>query len=123
MNTEKIQEFLEQTLKEDDGLIGLTVFNMVNSESVGSTFDDDHTNKVMEIEKMFYDLETGDAEKKDPVGGMNWVMSSYARKIIFNIRITKDIFIFGEAHPMEAPSAVIEDGLEMALMIGRMLEE
>ena len=48
-------------------------------------------------------------------------MVSLSRKIVYSIKITNEFHLYADLEPAEAPSAAIENGLELGLMIGRML--
>lgn len=121
-NMHKINDLLAETIKEDGGFKGLMVFDMKKGDVLSSTFDEKHAKTMVKVEKKFFDLESGEVEKLDPSGAMNWVMSSFERKVVFDVRITDDVFLYGECEPMKAPTTVIEDALELALMIGRVLK-
>ncbi len=121
MNVNSVAELLSKSVKEDRDIHGLMVYNFPKQEVLASTFSPEETKKFMEVEKLYMDLELEHATKVDPAGERNWLMVSLSRKIVYSVKITKDIHLYADLEPSEAPSAAIEDGLELALMIGRML--
>lgn len=123
MQKDVVRQYVSKIVKGDPDLKGLIVYNVSSKEIYATTFSDKLSKLYVKIEKMFQDLEGGKAEKLDPAGGCNWAMSSLGRKIVFNVRITDTVFLFGEFLPQEAPSAVIEDALEIALTISRLLKK
>ncbi|OGH64295.1 MAG: hypothetical protein A2821_01870 [Candidatus Magasanikbacteria bacterium RIFCSPHIGHO2_01_FULL_41_23] len=118
---EKILDLLSKTVKEDANVHGLMVYNFSKQEVVATTFSPEDTEKFMKVEKLYMDLETEHATKVDPAGERNWLMVSLSRKIVYSIKITNEFHLYADLEPAEAPSAAIENGLELGLMIGRML--
>ena len=121
METSQIQTLIEGAVKEDQDLTGLLVYNLPKAAVIASTFSDEYAQKAIEIQKIFYETEQEATKIAESAGGTNWVLKSLARKVIYDIRITDDIYIFGETKITEAPTAALEDGLELALMAGRLL--
>lgn len=117
----KIAELIAKVVKGDPDIHGMMVYNFPKQEVIASTFTPEETEKFMRVEKVYLDTETTQATKIDPAGERNWLMVSLSRKIVYSIRITNDVHLYADLEPSEAPSAAIEDGLELALMIGRML--
>jgi len=118
---EKILELLKKIVTEDKDINGLMVYNLPKQEVVATTFSPEDTEKFMKVEKLYMEAETNQATKIDPAGNRNWLMVSLDRKIVYSVRITNDVHLYGDLQPSEAPTAAIEDGLELALMVSRML--
>ena len=121
MDKKEIQILIEGAVKEDQDLTGMLVYNLPKAEVIASTFPEDYSQKAIEIQQIFYETEQEAMKIVKSAGGTNWVLKSLARKVIYDIRITDDIYVFGETKVTEAPTAALEDGLELALMIGRLL--
>lgn len=121
MQQKKILAMLKQVVKGDRDINGLMVYDFPKQKVIASTFSAADTKKFLTVEKLYMDLETQHATKVDPAGTRNWLMVSLNRKIVYSIRITDDVHLYGDLAPSEAPTAAIEDGLELALMVGRLL--
>jgi hypothetical protein len=121
MKNDKILEKIKDVVEKDRDINGLMVYNFPKQEVIASTMNPEDTQKFMEVEKLYMDLELNQATKVDPAGTRNWIMVSLDRKIVYSIKITDEIHLYGDLEPSEAPTAAIEDGLELALMVGRML--
>lgn len=121
MKKEEIKNLLQESVKNDQDLNGLLVYNLATGEIIASTFSEDYSKKTIEISKIFQGTDKKAAGIVESAGGTNWVMKSLTRKVIYDVRITDDVWLFGETKISEAPSAALEDGLELALMIGRLL--
>ena len=57
----------------------------------------------------------------DFAGPKNWAMYSFGKKIVVTARIKKDNWITVEYAIEKAPSACVEDALELALMVNEQL--
>ncbi|MBI2443777.1 MAG: hypothetical protein HYV42_00855 [Candidatus Magasanikbacteria bacterium] len=121
MQQEKIAKLINEVVTKDPDINGLMVYNLPKQKVIATTFSSGDTKKFMKVEKLYMDVETNKATKIDPAGDRNWLMVSLNRKIVYSIRITDEVHLYGDLQPSEAPTAAIEDGLELALMIGRML--
>ena len=121
MKNDKILGIIKDVVAKDRDINGLMVYNFPKQEVIASTFNPADTVKFMTVEKLYMDIEIKKATKVDPAGNRNWIMVSLDRKIVYSIRITDEIHLYGDLEPSEAPTAAIEDGLELALMIGRTL--
>jgi hypothetical protein len=121
MKAQAIAQTLHNTVKDDQDLMGLMVFNLPKQEIIASTFPVDYTEKTIQFEKSFKDLAGEAAASLGSAGEMNWFMKSLERKVLYSVRISEEVYLFGETKVTEAPSSAIEDGLEIALEIGRML--
>lgn len=121
MSHPAIAELLKKTVKEDQDLTGMLVFNLPKQEVIATTFPADYSEKLMQIERSFQETEHKASDLIGSDGAMNWMMKSLERKVLYDVRISKDVYLFGEARITEAPSSAIEDALEIALEIGRML--
>jgi len=121
MENQKIQSLLDKFDKEDPEITGICVFNINDGSTIASTFSKDYNEKTIEIEKSIADLEKNRILKLDPCGPKNWAMYSFGKKIIVTVRIKKDIWLTIEYAIEKAPSACIEDALEVALMVNEML--
>ena len=121
MKKDEIKSLLDEAVKDDQDLNGLLVYNLTTGEVVASTFPDDYSKKTIEISRIFQGTEKEAVSIVDSAGGTNWVMKSLARKVIYDVKISGDVWLFGETKISEAPTAALEDGLELALMIGRLI--
>lgn len=121
MQNDKIQKLIQGVVTKDKDINGLMVYNFTKQEVIASTFSPEDTQKFMKVEKLYMDVEIKQATKVDPAGSRNWLMVSLDRKIVYSVRITDEVHLYGDLEPSEAPTAAIEDGLELALMVGRML--
>ena len=121
MQQQEIAKLLNDTVKDDQDLTGLLVFNLPKQEIIASTFAEDYAIKLMQIELAFEDEERRASELVGSDGKMNWVMKSLERKVLFDVRISQDVYLYGETKMTEAPSSAIEDALEIALEVGRLL--
>jgi hypothetical protein len=121
MKNDKILGLLKDVVAKDRDINGLMVYNFPKQEVIASTFSPEDTRKFMTVEKLYMDIEIKKATKVDPAGNRNWVMVSLDRKIVYSVRITDEVHLYGDLEPSEAPTAAIEDGMELALMIGRIL--
>lgn len=122
MKNQKIYNLIQKSVDEDPDLTGLLVYSLSTGEVIGSTFSNEYAKKAIEIQQIFYNTEKKAVEIIESAGGTNWVLKSLARKVIYDIRITNDVYLFGETKVTEAPTSALEDGFELGLMIGRLLE-
>ena len=121
MQNDKILKLIKNVVAKDKDINGLMVYNFQKQKVVASTFSPEDTKKFMKVEKLYMDVEIKQATKVDPAGNRNWLMVSLDRKIVYSVRITNEVHLYGDLEPSESPTAGIEDGLELALMIGRIL--
>jgi len=121
MRHKKIQDFLKKLAKEDKDISGVVVFDIKTGEPLAETFSKTYVKKTITIEQLIMKLEKERILKLDPCGPKNWAMYSFGKKIIVTARIHKDIFMSAEYVIEKAPSACIEDALEVALMINELL--
>ena len=121
MKNDKIQGLLGELKQKDSELDGSIVFDIVSGETIASTFSGDYDQKTIKIEQLVADLEKDRILKLDPTGPKNWMMSSWAKKIVTTVRIKGNIFLSCEYVIEKAPSAAIEDALEIALMVNQHL--
>lgn len=120
MRNNEVQSLITEATERDPDVVGLLVYNFENEDILATTFSEEHARKVIAIQKKFYETEEDNlVATEEPAGETNWFMKSVARKIIYEVHIDKNICLFGETKITEAPTAVLEDGLELALMIGR----
>lgn len=122
MKKDEIQSLISEATERDPDMVGLLVYNFATEEVIATTFPEEHSRKVIAIQKKFYETER-DAlvSTEEPADETNWFMKSVARKVIYEVHIEKDVCLFGETKITEAPTAALEDALELALMIGRRL--
>ncbi len=119
---QKIQKLVEQFDEKGDEVIGIVVYDLDSGEVFASqSFSQDYINKTLEIERAIKVLEQDRILKLDPAGQKNWVMYSYWRKIVVTVRIQASFFLTLEYQPKKAPSAAIEDALEIALMVNEII--
>ncbi|HXK40063.1 MAG TPA: hypothetical protein VJ837_04495 [Candidatus Paceibacterota bacterium] len=123
MKNEPIHALLQSAVDEDPDLTGLLVYDLLKAEVIATTFSEEYSKKAIEIQQIFYDTEQHAMRIHESAGGTNWVLKSLARKVIYDVRITDTVYIFGETRITEAPTAALEDALELALMVGRLLKE
>ena len=122
MQNAEIQNLLADTTKNDPDLVGLLVYNFATGEILATTFSPEHSEKVIKIQKIFYETEKDSlVSTEEPADETNWFMKSVSRKIIYEVHVTRDVCLFGETKITEAPTATLEDALELALMISRKL--
>ncbi|HEV7424081.1 MAG TPA: hypothetical protein VGO21_02730 [Candidatus Paceibacterota bacterium] len=121
MQTKAIQKLLTRLNKEDEEISGAVVFDLKKGTVIASTFSKEYVKKTIEIEQLIADLEKRRIMKLDPCGSKNWAMYSFNKKIVATVRIKKDIFISLEYVMEKAPSASIEDALEVALMVNELI--
>ena len=121
MENLKIRELLAKFDKEDPEIIGIVLFDIAKGSVIASTFSEDYDKKTIEIEQVIADLEKNRILKLDPCGPKNWAMYSFGKKIIVTVRVKKDDWITVEYAIEKAPSACIEDALEVALMVNQSL--
>jgi len=121
MENQKIQELLTKFDKEDPEITGIVLFDIAKGSVIASTFSEDYNKKTIEIEQAIADLETNRILKLDPCGPKNWAMYSFGKKIVVTARIKNDVWITMEYAIEKAPSACIEDALEVALMVNQSL--
>ena len=121
MENQKIQELLTKFDKEDPEITGIVEFDIAKASVIASTFSEDYNKKTIEIEQAIADLETNRILKLDPCGPKNWAMYSFGKKIVVTARIKNDVWITMEYAIEKAPSACIEDALEIALMVNQSL--
>lgn len=120
MEQQKIQDLLNKFDKEDPEITGVIVFDIATGFAIASTFSDDYNKKTTEIEQAIAQLEKNRILKLDPCGDKNWAMYSFGKKIIVTARIKHDHWLTMEYAIEKAPSACIEDSLEMALMVNQL---
>lgn len=118
---DKIQELLLRFDREDEDISGVVVFDIKKGKELASTFSDEYTVKTIKIEQMLQELDKDRILKLDPAGPKNWAMYSYDKKIIATVRVKDDICLSCEYSVERAPSAAIEDALEIALMVNQLL--
>lgn len=122
MRNNEVQNLISEATDRDSDVVGLLVYNFETEAIIATTFSEEHSKKVIAIQKKFYETEEDSlVATEEPAGETNWFMKSVARKIIYEVHINNDVCLFGETKITEAPTAVLEDGLELALMIGRRL--
>lgn len=122
MVNQALQNLLDKFDKEDPEISGIVVFDIKTSEVLASsTFSDDYAVKTVKIEQMIRDLELDRILKLDPAGQKNWAMYSFGRKIVVTVHIRGSIWMTSEYVVQKAPSAAIEDALEIALMANDVL--
>lgn len=121
MQHKKIQDLLKKLGKEDREISGIVVFSMNTGKPLASTFSAAYVKKTVAVEQMIAKMEKNRILKLDPCGPKNWAMYSFGKKIIVTVRIRKDVFMSVEYVIEKAPSASIEDALEVALMINELL--
>jgi hypothetical protein len=122
MKKQDIQALIQHAVDEDPDLTGMLVYNLPKREVIASTFPSEYSQKAIKIQQIFYDTEQEAGKIVESATGTNWVLKSLSRKIIYDVRISNDVYLFGETRITEAPTAALEDALELALMIGRLLE-
>lgn len=122
MQKKEIESLVVEAAKNDPDVVGLLVYNIKTEEILTTTFSEEHSRKVVAIQKKFYETEEDSlVATEEPADETNWFMKSVARKTIYEVHIKEGICLFGETKITEAPTAVLEDALELALMIGRRL--
>lgn len=121
MEVQKIQELFSRLDKEDKEITGLIVFDIKEGKPIASTFTEAYDKKTIEIEQDIANLEKNRILKIDPCGLKNWAMYSFGKKIIVTTKIKKDVWLTIEYAIEKAPSACIEDALEIALMANESL--
>jgi hypothetical protein len=121
MKNDKVQALLDDLGKKDPELDGSVVFHIGSGAVVASTLSEDYNQKTVKIEQLVMELEKDRILKLDPTGPKNWMMSSWAKKIVVTARIKGDVFVSCEYAIEKAPSAAIEDVLEIALMVNQHL--
>ena len=114
---QNVQDLIDKFDKEDPEITGIAVFDINKGIPLASTFSEDYNKKTIEIEQSIADLEKNRILKLDPCGSKNWAMYSFGKKIIVTVRIKKDNWLTMEYAIEKAPSACIEDALEVALMV------
>jgi len=119
MENSKIKELLTKFDKEDPEITGAVLFNLNNKSVLASTFSEDYDKKTIEIEQAIADLEKNRILKLDPCGPKNWAMYSFGRKVVVTVRVKDDNWLTMEYAIEKAPSACIEDALEVALMVNQ----
>ncbi len=117
MEHKKLQELLDKFDKEDPEITGITVYDIAKGQQIASTFSQDYNKKTIEIEQAIADLEKNRILKLDPAGPKNWAMYSFGKKIVATVRVRHDNWLTMEYAIEKAPSACIEDALEVALMV------
>lgn len=117
------RELIEKFCKEDSHIRSIVVYDM-DSEKILETTSPEDTGNVIEVTKVVLNAdERANKASKRYVGKTNWYMYSFEKTVIVRVRIVKEIFIQIEYSIETAPSAAIEDGLELALMVGNHLAE
>jgi len=121
MQNKKIEDLLKKLDKEDKDISGIVVFDIQTGEPLATTFSETYVKKTITIEQLIMKLEKERILKLDPCGPKNWAMYSFGKKIVVTVRVRKDVFMSVEYVIEKAPSASIEDALEVALMINELL--
>jgi len=121
MENQKIKDLLTKFDKEDPEITGIVFFDIDNGSVIASTFSEDYNKKTVEIEQAIADLEKNRILKLDPCGPKNWAMYSFGKKVIVTARVKDNNWITMEYAIEKAPSACIEDALEVALMVNQSL--
>ncbi len=121
MQYKKIQGLLTKLGKEDKEISGVVVFDIKTGKPLATTFSKIYVKKTITIEQLITKLEKDRVLKLDPCGPKNWAMYSFGKKIIVTVRVRKDTFMSVEYVIEKAPSACIEDALEVALMTNELL--
>lgn len=123
MAHEGLQNLLDRFDQEDKDITGVVIFDIDAGEALASsTFSEDYVGKTVKIEQMIRDLEEDRILKLDPAGKKNWAMYSFGRKIVVTVRVRGSIFLTIEYVVQKAPSAAIEDALEIALMANDVID-
>lgn len=109
--------------KEDKQIRGITVFNSRTKEVIASTASKKIAEKVVKSRREY--LKLGEKMRKlwggQGGGKFNWDALSLSRYIIVGVKIKGDIYLSIEYIVEKAPSAAIEDALEIALMVNQEL--
>jgi len=116
MENQNIKSLLDKFDKEDPEITGICIFDINKGTVTASTFPEEYNKKTLAIEQSIAELEKDRILKLDPCGPKNWAMYSFGKKIIVTVRIKKDNWLTIEYAIEKAPSACIEDALEVALM-------
>ncbi|MBN2585643.1 hypothetical protein JXA59_03310 [Patescibacteria group bacterium] len=116
MNNDNLQGLLKMCDQKDEQISGIIVFDMDSGKSLASTFSSEYDAKTIAIEQALTALDEDRIMKLDPVGPKNWAMYSYDRKVVATVKIRGSIWLSCEYKTEKAPSAAIEDALEIALM-------
>lgn len=111
-----LKAIIKKFKKEDSQLIGISVFNVKTGKVLATTAPMNIAKKVVWVRQQ-YEKMGHVVDKKYPAGKWNWSMTSLSRLIGVGVRIKGDLSLTVAYKVEKAPSAAIEDALELALMV------
>lgn len=118
----ELQKSLERFHNEDKEIAGLLVYVEKTGEVVASTYDKKKSKNIVNLRNKYAILgKEAVAEKVYPRGRWNWGLTSVARYTLFAVNLASDYVMAGEFVESKAPSACIEDALEISLMANDIL--
>ena len=98
------------------------VYNTESDEMLTSTYDARKGKDLIAVRKKYSQLGAEAVmEGVYPSGRWNWGMTSVARRTMFATNLVGDYVMVGEFVESKAPSACIEDALELSLMVNDIL--
>lgn len=119
---QEAQQLLTKFKDEDAEIAGILVYDSKTDEIVASTYSEEQGKKLVVVRKKYEKLgEEAVAEGVYPPGRWNWGMTSVARYTLFGTNLVGDYVMAGEFEESKAPSACIEDALELSLMVNDLL--
>ena len=119
---DKVKDLLSKFKSEDKEIAGLMVYNSKTSEIVATTYDAKKSSDLIAVRNKYIKLgEEAVAEGVYPEGSWNWGMTSVARYSLFATNLVGDYVMADEFIESKAPSACIEDALELSLMVNDIL--
>lgn len=122
-SNQKVQQLLERFKGEDKEIAGLLVYVEKTGEIVASTYDDKKGKNIVSVRNKYAQLGAeAVAEGVYPDGRWNWGLTSVARYTLFAVNLVQDYVMAGEFVESKAPSACIEDALEISLMVNDAVE-
>ena len=120
---QELQELFKKFQTEDKEIAGLLVYVEKTGEIIASTYNEKKGKNIVALRNKYARLgEEAVKEGVYPKGRWNWGLTSVARYTVFGVNLIKDYVMAGEFVESKAPSACIEDSLEIALMANDILD-
>lgn len=118
----ELQKLLEKFKSEDKEVAGLLVYDSETNKIISSTYDERKGKKIVAVRTKYSQLGAEAVmEGVYPAGRWNWGMTSVALYTMFATNLIGDYVLAGEFLESKAPSACIEDALEVSLMVNAAL--
>jgi hypothetical protein len=119
---QELQALLKKFRSEDKEIAGLLVYIEKTGKIIASTYNQKKSKNIVVLRNKYAQLgKTAVTQGVYPRGRWNWGLTSVARYTLFAVNLVGDCVMAGEFVEAKAPSACIEDALEISLMANDIL--